>query len=97
MPKGYFIAELTVERQEGYEQYRSQVMATVEAYGGRFLVRGGETQLVEGNQQPGRIVVLEFESPEQAMKWYNSPEYQRILPLRTANSTGRALCSAGIA
>jgi uncharacterized protein (DUF1330 family) len=97
MPKGYFIAEVQVQNPDGYNEYRSQVMATVEAYGGRFLVRGGETALVEGGPQPARIVVLEFDSPERAMEWYNSPEYQRILPIRLANTTGRALCSAGVA
>jgi uncharacterized protein (DUF1330 family) len=95
MPKGYIVAELEVTNLEGYEEYRRQVPATIAAYGGRYLVRAGEAQLLEGNGGPGRMVVLEFDSPAQAMTWYNSPEYQAILPHRLRNTTGRAICVAG--
>jgi uncharacterized protein (DUF1330 family) len=71
------------------------VPAVVAAYGGRFLVRGGEAKLLEGSGGPGRMVVLEFDSPERALEWYNSPEYQAILPVRLRNATSRAICVAG--
>jgi len=95
MPKGYFVAEIEVTKQDGYDQYRAQVLATIEKYGGRFLVRGGDPKLVEGSPAASRVVILEFDSPARAMEWYNSPEYQAILPLRTANSIGRAHCVTG--
>jgi uncharacterized protein (DUF1330 family) len=71
------------------------VVATVEAFGGRFLVRGGDLLLVEGDAPNGRSVVLEFESPERAMEWYNSAGYQKILPLRLKNAITRLLCATG--
>ena len=95
MPKGYLIAELEVTNMVGYEEYRRQVPATIAAYGGRYVVRVGEAKLMEGIGGPGRMVVLEFDSPEKALAWYNSPEYQAILPHRLKNSTGRAIIVAG--
>ena len=95
MPKGYLIAELEVTNMAGYEEYRRQVPATIAAYGGRYVVRAGEATLLEGSDVPGRMVVLEFDSPEKAMAWYNSPEYQAILPHRLNNCTGRAIIVAG--
>ena len=95
MPKGYLIAELEITNMAGYEEYRRQVPATIAAYGGRYVVRAGDAKLLEGNGGPGRMVVLEFDSPEKAMAWYNSPEYQAILPHRLNNSTGRAVIAAG--
>ena len=96
MPKGYIVAELTIDN-PGAEisEYRGKVLATVEAYGGRFLVRGGQPAQIEGESPHNTSVILEFESPGQAMAWYNSPEYQRILPLRTQNATSRVLCATG--
>ena len=95
MPKGYFIIEMKITNMAGYEEYRRQVPATIAAYGGRIVVRGGEAKLLEGSGGPGRMVVLEFESPEKALAWYNSPEYQAILPHRLKNSTARAIIVAG--
>lgn len=95
MPKGYLIAELEITNMAGYEEYRRQVPATIAAYGGRYVVRAGEAKLLEGSGRPGRMVVLEFDSLEKAMAWYNSPEYQSILPHRLKNSTGRAIIVAG--
>jgi len=58
-------------------------MPTIEAYGGRFLVRGGKFTVLEGDMPFTRIAVLEFPSRQMAEDWYRSPAYQRILPLRT--------------
>jgi uncharacterized protein (DUF1330 family) len=96
MAKGYIIAELNVTKPGSeWDAYREQVMATVEAFGGHFLARGGESSLLEGDHPAGRMVILEFESQEQAMAWYNSPAYQKVLPLRTKNALTRVLCAAG--
>ena len=67
-------------------EYRARVQATLDLHGGRFLVRGGELEVREGEWQPERLVVIEFPSIEHARAWYDSPEYQAIVGLRTRNS-----------
>lgn len=93
--KGYVIADVDVQDPDAYADYRKGVLATVEAYGGRFLVRGGEVEALEGDWAPGRIVVLEFESPERARAWYDSDEYRDLKALRRAASSGKLLLVAG--
>lgn len=85
---GYVIAQLTVTDPEKFEVYRGQVSATIEQYGGKFLVRGGATETVEGDWNPQRMVILQFESVERAKEWYYSPEYSGPMQLRhqAANS-----------
>jgi uncharacterized protein (DUF1330 family) len=90
MPKGYFLSEVDVANPEAYEAYRTRVLPTVEKFGGRFLVRGGEPKAIEGGGFASRVIVIEFDSPEQVMAWYNCPEYQAIVPIRHANATTRA-------
>jgi uncharacterized protein (DUF1330 family) len=78
----YVIVDVEVLNPEPYEEYRKQVPATLQPYGGRFIVRGGKYQTLEGEWEPQRIVVLEFPSMEQARAWYNSPEYQDVMSIR---------------
>jgi uncharacterized protein (DUF1330 family) len=82
----YVIAQIDVTDPAGYEEYRKLAGATVAAYGGRFLVRGGRTETLEGSWQPKRVVVLEFSNVEQARAWWSSPEYSpaRAIRRRTA-------------
>src|SRR5688572_4414329 len=82
----YVIADVEIIDADGFKQYSQQVPETLEPYGGRFLVRGGALETVEGNFRPKRIVVLEFPDVTSAKAWYESPAYQRILPLRLRNS-----------
>ncbi len=97
MPKGYIIGEVHLTNPgEAFAEYREKVQATLDPFGGRFLARGGEVSLLEGEAPAGRPVIIEFESPEQAMQWYNSPAYQAILPLRLRNATTRVTCAAGV-
>jgi uncharacterized protein (DUF1330 family) len=91
----YFVAELETTNPAGMETYRAAVPATIAQYGGRFLARGGATQLLEGEPEPKRIVILEFPDTAAAKRWYDSPEYRKILPMRLANSTGRAFIVEG--
>jgi len=91
----YFIAEVEVTNPEGYEPYRALAGASIAQYGGRFIVRGGKTELIEGGPEPQRIVVTEFPDKAAALRWYNSPEYQAALPIRLANSKGRAFIVEG--
>lgn len=78
----YVIADVTVTDPDTYEEYRKGVPASLAAYGGRFLVRGGDVQVIEGGWQPTRMVVLEFPTAEARRQWYDSEIYQRIVSKR---------------
>jgi uncharacterized protein (DUF1330 family) len=80
----YVIADVEVTDPARYAEYRDKVPATVAAYGGRFLVRGGRHQVAEGSWHPHRVVVLEFPSMEQARRWYESEDYRGPKALRQA-------------
>ncbi|MDP1653577.1 MAG: DUF1330 domain-containing protein [Rhodocyclaceae bacterium] len=76
MTKAFIIAQATVSNPEQYEGYKALAGAAVAKYGGKYIVRGGTTHLLEGDWAPPRLVILEFESVEQAKRFYDSPEYQ---------------------
>jgi uncharacterized protein (DUF1330 family) len=92
----YVIAHVRVEAPELYEDYRSQVLATIEAHGGRFLVRGGKAELLEGTRDPARVVVLEFPSYEEAKAWYESDGYRPLIEIRQGASTGDLILVDGV-
>ena len=92
----YFIAEIELTNPAEYEPYRAAVPATIAQYGGRYLVRGGATELVEAGPEPKRIVIVEFADKAAFRRWYDSPEYQKILPGRLDNSTARAFVVDGV-
>ena len=85
---GYIVADIEITDPEEYQRYARQTPATVEKYGGRFIVRGGQPETLEGDRNPKRIVIIEFPSVEQARAWYDSPEYSAIKGIRqgAANS-----------
>jgi uncharacterized protein (DUF1330 family) len=93
----YVIAEVDITDPAGFEEYRKQVPATVAKYGGRFLVRGGALETVEGDWRPKRLVVAEFPSLEQARRWYDSPEYKDPKALRLRTSKSKILLVEGVA
>lgn len=93
----YVIAEVDVTDPVGFEEYRKQVPATVAKYGGRFLVRGGSLETVEGDWRPKRLVVAEFPSLEQARRWYDSPEYKDPKAIRLRTSKSKILLVEGVA
>ena len=92
----YFVAEVEITNPAGFQPYGAAVSATLEQYGGRYLTRGGPTELIEGGPEPKRIVILEFAYKAAVKRWYESPEYQKILPLRLNNSTGRGFIVEGV-
>ena len=92
----YFIVDNEVTDSAGFEDYRKQVPATVEKYGGRFLVRGGQIQTLEGDWKPRRIVVTEFPSIEQARRWYESEEYRALKALRSRSARGSVVLVEGV-
>jgi len=93
----YVVAEVEVTDPAVYEEYRKLVPATVAKYGGKFLVRGGAIEAKEGGWLPKRFVVLEFDSMDQARKWYHSPEYAPALALRTRAARSKVLLVEGAA
>lgn len=92
----YVIGDVEVTNPEGYQEYSPQVPATVEKYGGKYLVRGGAVETVEGSWMPNRMVVLEFASMERAREWYNSPEYAEIREIRFRNANSNVVFVDGV-
>ena len=88
MAKAYIVGQVTVHNPEGYTKYSQHVPGTLAKHGGKYLVRGVNNTQLEGTEQGNRKVGIEFPSREAAEAWYNSPEYQAILPHRKANSVG---------
>ena len=84
----FVIADITVNDPERYEDYKKLAPPAIAAYGGKYLARGGKSEKLEGNWEPDRIIILEFESLETAKKFINSPEYSEARALRhkTASS-----------
>jgi uncharacterized protein (DUF1330 family) len=91
----YVIAEVNVTDPKLYDEYRRMVPATIEKYGGRFLVRGGTIESKEGGWMPPRLVVVEFPSMERARAWYHSDEYAPALALRKRASQGKLILVEG--
>ena len=85
--KGYVVANVNIENWSAYEAYRSRTAEVIAQYGGRFLVRGGEVEVIEGDPGISRLIILEFPSVADAHRFYESPEYQAILPDRLNNAT----------
>ncbi len=93
---GYIITEIEVTDPVGYEDYRKLVPASLAAYGGEFVVRGGAIVSLEGDWDPKRVVVTRFESVARALEWYNSAEYAEAKDLRHRYSTGRMIVVEGV-
>ncbi|HXC89889.1 MAG TPA: DUF1330 domain-containing protein [Stellaceae bacterium] len=91
----YVIADVQVTDPAGYEPYRPLAAASIARFGGRFVVRGGAADLLEGAPAPQRVVVIEFPDADTARRWYYSDEYQQALKIRQANSTGRVILVDG--
>ena len=93
----YVIVDLTVTDLPTMEEYRKRVPATLGAYGGRFLVRGGAHETVEGDWKPNRMVVLEFPSMDHAKRWYRSEEYREPLAMRLRAGRANMIMVDGVA
>ncbi len=95
MAKGYLIAQIDVHDAETYAKYTAQTPGTVANFDGKFIVRAGQWESLEGAEPGPRVIVIEFSSYEKARNWYNSEEYQAIIGLRQAASTGSAFIVEG--
>jgi len=87
MLKGYIIGHVTITDPDAYKAYGARNDALLPKFGGRFLARGGPSELLEGSMKE-RHVIIEFDSYDAAQTFYNSPEYQENMKIRLANSTG---------
>lgn len=96
MAYGYVIVQVDVQDAEKFEEYRAQVPATIEQYGGEYLVRGGKFEKLEGAEPLGRMVALRFPSYEQAKAWYDSEEYKGPKAMRHASSRANAILVEGV-
>ena len=93
---GYVIIDVKITDPERYQEYRTSAAATLEAYGGRYLARGGKTETLEGDWDTGRIVVLEFDSIERARAWWASEEYSAPKAVRQSASVTRMILVEGV-
>jgi uncharacterized protein (DUF1330 family) len=92
----YVIADLTITDPQGFEQYRQMVPATIAKYGGKYVVRGGKLETLEGNWEPQRLVILEFESAERAKEWWASEDYREAKALRQRTAQTNLIIVEGI-
>ncbi len=90
------IVEIEVRDPETYERYKRLVPGSLEAYGGRFVARGGAIESLEGDWLPERIVVLEFPSLERARQWWESAEYREAKALRMRAARTRMIATEGV-
>jgi uncharacterized protein (DUF1330 family) len=93
----YVIADVDVSDPERYKEYTAHTPDSVAGYGGRFVVRGGPCDVLEGEWQPGRVVVIEFPDREAALSWFHSPGYQELAQVRRKASTAGILLVDGVA
>jgi uncharacterized protein (DUF1330 family) len=92
----YVIVETDVTDPEQYERYKAAGAEAVAAAGGRYLVRGGELAVLEGDWEPSRLVVLEFKDLEAAKRWYDSERYRQARTLRESAARLRMLAVQGV-
>jgi uncharacterized protein (DUF1330 family) len=92
----YIIFDIHVDDPDAYAPYRDPARKSIEAHGGRYLARGGAHEVLEGDWDVDRLVILEFPSMEQARTWYTSAEYQELAPIRQAASRGRGVLLEGM-
>jgi uncharacterized protein (DUF1330 family) len=93
----YVIVDITVEDATAYDEYKRLAPASIAQYGGRYLVRGGRTEVLEGSWAPSRLVLLEFPSTEQARAWWSSPEYAEPKRMRQRCATTDMVVMEGMA
>jgi uncharacterized protein (DUF1330 family) len=91
----YVIAEIEVVDPAAYEEYRKQVPGVIAKHGGRYVVRGGKVESLEGGWSPKRLAVVEFPSMDQALKFYRSADYAPLIKLRQKASKGKLIIVEG--
>lgn len=92
----YVIAHIDVKDPVRYEDYKKLSPISIQKFGGRFIARGGKTEVLEGSWQPKRLVLLEFPSVERAREWWASEDYAAAKALRQATSVGDMIIVEGL-
>jgi uncharacterized protein (DUF1330 family) len=92
----YIVVEVEVQDTQRYEKYKSMVPPSLVPYGGRFIVRGGRVETLEGDWAPKRFVMVEFPSLEQAKAWWASTEYAEAKALREATARTQMIVVEGL-
>ncbi len=92
----YFIVDLEVTDRDRFKDYADAVPSTISAYGGRYLIAGGSVETIEGDWDPKRIIVIEFESLERAREWCGSEKYRELRELRRETSQAKILLVNGV-
>jgi len=92
----YIIVDIDIMDPEGYEEYKKLTPATLALYKGKFVVRGGVTETLEGNWDPGRIVILEFPTVADAKMWWASAEYAPAKRIRQSTATTQMIIVEGL-
>ncbi|MCH7710502.1 MAG: DUF1330 domain-containing protein [Proteobacteria bacterium] len=92
----YLIVQVDITDPDTFEEYKKQVPGTLAAYGGEYIVRGGEIDVLEGEWPMPRLVIIRFSSMEQARKWYRSPEYEGPHKLREASARANLVLVDGV-
>ena len=92
----YVIADIEVTDPEAYREYAERVPATIASHGGRYLARGGEVDVLEGDWQPSRLVILEFPTSDDARAWYHSAAYEAVKEVRLLSSHGQLVLTEGV-
>jgi uncharacterized protein (DUF1330 family) len=95
MPAYFWVDIREIKDAAKMDEYRSRVAPTVEKFGGRYLVRGGPFEVVEGTYQPVRLAMLEFPSMDQARSWYDSQEYQELKQMRLTATVSNGFFMTG--
>lgn len=91
----YLIVEISVTDPENYEEVKKLTPPTVALYGGKYLARGGVTETLEGDWNPKRLVIMEFESVDQAKSWWNSDIYAPVKKMRQAYAITNMVITEG--
>ena len=92
---GFAIFNIKIKKPEEYKEYVDKVKPIAEKFGGEYIVRGGETTIVEGNWTYPRTVVIKFPSYEKALEWYSSEEYQPVKQIRLDNAVANGIIIRG--
>ena len=92
----YIIVEISIHNLEEYKEYVKLTPASIAQYDGKFVVRGGQTETIEGDWKPERIVVLEFPSTEKAKQWWNSEEYAKAKAIRHRTANTKMILVEGV-
>ncbi len=96
MPKAYVLCDIDVTDPDAYEAYKALAAPAVVANGGRYVVRGGPAELLEGEGLLNRVVVLEFPDAASARAWYDSPAYREARAARAGAATARFTLVEGV-